>query len=159
MQESPQTDRTVIHPQLGPGKLLKTYMGGYEWEILFDSGRRFRLPAREFEADSVTAWQSRATPAGNGVTPRAADAGGAAAGDRASAGCRDADDRAGGRAGEPGSRAGPQHGARRRCAGGDWRLWLRQEPFRRAGGAAGAARKLPGRSRQPGSSRGTARQG
>ncbi len=71
MQESPQTDRTVIHPQLGPGKLLKTYMGGYEWEILFDSGRRFRLPAREFEADSVTAWQSRATSVGNGVTPRA----------------------------------------------------------------------------------------
>src|SRR6266545_5635546 len=72
MQEPQQTDRTVIHPQLGRGKLLKTYMGGYEWEILFDSGRRFRLPAREFEADSVTAWQSRATPAGNGVTPRAA---------------------------------------------------------------------------------------
>ena len=56
MQEQQPTDRTVIHPQLGPGKLLKTYMGGYEWEILFDSGRRFRLPAREFEADSVTAW-------------------------------------------------------------------------------------------------------
>src|SRR5215211_1072763 len=72
MQEQEQADRTVIHPQLGPGKLLKTYMGGYEWEILFDSGRRFRLPAREFEADSVTAWQSRATPAGNGITPRAA---------------------------------------------------------------------------------------
>src|SRR4051794_38257815 len=72
MQETQPTDRTVIHPQLGPGKLLKTYMGGYEWEILFESGRRFRLPAREFEADSVTAWQARATPAGNGVTPRAA---------------------------------------------------------------------------------------
>jgi hypothetical protein len=39
----------VEHPQLGPGKLLKTYMGGYEWEVEFDSGRRFRLPAREFE--------------------------------------------------------------------------------------------------------------
>ena len=53
MQEPQQTDRTVIYPQLGPGKLLKTYMGGYEWEILFDSGRRFRLPAREFEAAAV----------------------------------------------------------------------------------------------------------
>ena len=47
MEEAQQIDRTVIHPQLGPGKLLKTYMGGYEWEILFDSGRRFRLPARD----------------------------------------------------------------------------------------------------------------
>src|SRR6185436_328800 len=56
----------------GPGRLLKTYMGGFEFEVLFESGRRFRLPAREFEADSVTAWQSRATPAGNGVTPRTA---------------------------------------------------------------------------------------
>jgi hypothetical protein len=72
MQETQPTDRTVIHPQLGPGKLLKTYMGGFEFEVLFESGRRFRLPAREFEADSVTAWQSRATPTGNGVAPRAA---------------------------------------------------------------------------------------
>src|SRR5215208_3288624 len=72
MQEQQPINRTVIHPQLGPGKLLKTYMGGYEFEVLFESGRRFRLPAREFEADSVTAWQSRATPVGNGVTPRAA---------------------------------------------------------------------------------------
>jgi len=72
MEEPQQSDRTVIHPQLGPGKLLKTYMGGYEFEVQFDSGRRFRLPAREFEADSVTHWQSRATPSGNGVTPRAA---------------------------------------------------------------------------------------
>ncbi|MEO7910943.1 MAG: BREX system ATP-binding domain-containing protein [Roseiflexaceae bacterium] len=72
MQDPQQTDRTVVHPQLGPGKLLKTYMGGYEFEVLFASGRRFRLPAREFEADSVTAWQSRATSTGNGITPRAA---------------------------------------------------------------------------------------
>ena len=43
----------VEHPQLGPGKLLKTYMGGYEWEVEFDSGRRFRLPAREFETETV----------------------------------------------------------------------------------------------------------
>ena len=72
MQESPQTDRTVIHSQLGPGKLLKTYMGGYEWEVLFDTGRRFRLPAREFEAASVTAWQSRTASVGKGVPTRAA---------------------------------------------------------------------------------------
>ena len=61
--EDQMRSRTVIHPQLGPGRLLKTYMGGFEWEVLFDSGRRFRLPAREFEAESVTAWQSRAAPA------------------------------------------------------------------------------------------------
>src|SRR5262249_24841723 len=66
------SSRRVIHPQLGPGELLKTYMGGYEWEILFDSGHRFRLPAREFEADSMTAWQLRAAPARNGITPRRA---------------------------------------------------------------------------------------
>jgi hypothetical protein len=72
MEEAQQIDRTVIHPQLGPGKLLKTYMGGYEFEVLFDSGRRFRLPAREFEHESMTAWQAQAAPAGNGVTPRAA---------------------------------------------------------------------------------------
>ena len=40
---------TVVHPKLGPGRLLRTYMGGYEWEVEFASGRRFRLAAREFE--------------------------------------------------------------------------------------------------------------
>lgn len=45
--------RLVEHPQLGTGKLLKTYMGGYEWEVEFDSGRRFRLPAREFETETT----------------------------------------------------------------------------------------------------------
>jgi hypothetical protein len=54
--------RTVEHPQLGPGKLLKTYMGGHEWEVEFASGRRFRLPAREFETESVAAWRQRAAP-------------------------------------------------------------------------------------------------
>lgn len=39
----------VEHPQLGPGKLLKTYMGGHEWEVEFASGLRFRLPVREFK--------------------------------------------------------------------------------------------------------------
>jgi len=41
--------RTVMHPTLGTGKLLRTYMGGYEWEVDFESGRRFRLPRREFD--------------------------------------------------------------------------------------------------------------
>jgi hypothetical protein len=52
--------RNVEHPQLGPGRLVKTYMGGHEWEVEFASGRRFRLPAREFEAESVAAWQEQA---------------------------------------------------------------------------------------------------
>lgn len=41
-------DRRVEHPHLGSGRLLKTYAGGHEWEVLFDSGRRYRLPAHEF---------------------------------------------------------------------------------------------------------------
>src|SRR5512147_2885559 len=72
MSETPeQPTRTVIHPQLGPGRLLKTYMGGYEWEVAFESGRRFRLPAREFAAESVSAWQAQTAPASNGFAPRA----------------------------------------------------------------------------------------
>jgi len=47
----------VYHPQFGMGALVKTYMGGYEWEVLFVSGRRFRLPAKEFDGDSVAAVQ------------------------------------------------------------------------------------------------------
>jgi hypothetical protein len=71
MSDKPeQPSRIVIHPQLGPGKLLKIYMGGYEWEVSFDSGRRFRLPAREFAAESVSAWQIQTTPATNGFAPR-----------------------------------------------------------------------------------------
>ena len=38
--------QTVYHPHFGAGTLLRSYMGGYEWEVQFDSGRRFRLPAR-----------------------------------------------------------------------------------------------------------------
>src|SRR5947209_11302851 len=60
--EDQKLSRIVIHPQLGAGRLLKTYMGGFEWEVLFDSGRRFRLPAREFEAESVSAWQPHPAP-------------------------------------------------------------------------------------------------
>lgn len=62
--------RAVEHPQLGSGKLLKTYMGGHEWEVEFASGRRFRLPAREFETDSVAAWQQRAAPLRELPAPR-----------------------------------------------------------------------------------------
>ncbi len=47
--------QTVHHPHFGAGELLKTYMGGYEWEVLFASGRRFRLPAKEFTAESYSA--------------------------------------------------------------------------------------------------------
>ena len=45
----------VHHPHFGAGELLRTYMGGYEWEVLFASGRRFRLPAKEFSAESYSA--------------------------------------------------------------------------------------------------------
>src|SRR5262245_59858115 len=65
------TSRRVTHPQLGPGELLKTHMAGYEWEVRFDSGRRFRLPAREFASESVSAWQARAEPAASVFAPRA----------------------------------------------------------------------------------------
>lgn len=49
-----ETDQTkqVHHPQFGPGTLLRTFMGGLEWEVQFESGRRFRLPSREFEESS-----------------------------------------------------------------------------------------------------------
>src|SRR5204863_1979180 len=47
-----QKVRKVYHPQFGPGSLLHTFMGGFEWEVQFDSGRRFRLPAREFNEGS-----------------------------------------------------------------------------------------------------------
>jgi hypothetical protein len=64
--------RTVVHPQLGPGQLLKTYMGGYEWEVLFESGRRFRLPAREFEDDSQATWQTPRPTSSLGLNSREA---------------------------------------------------------------------------------------
>ena len=47
--------QTVYHPQFGAGKLLKIYMAGSEWEVLFESGRRFRLPAKDFNAESIDA--------------------------------------------------------------------------------------------------------
>jgi P-loop Domain of unknown function (DUF2791) len=42
----------VIHPRFGRGRLLKTYMGGYDWEVEFENGRRFRLPAKDFSPES-----------------------------------------------------------------------------------------------------------
>lgn len=56
------SEQMVVHPQLGTGRLLKTYMGGFEWEVVFDSGRRFRLPAREFSHDSVETWNEQSPP-------------------------------------------------------------------------------------------------
>src|ERR1041384_3368964 len=70
--EAPQLGREVVHPQLGAGKLLKTYMSGYEWEVQFASGRRFRLPAREFAPESQSAWHSQIAPSTNGFAPREA---------------------------------------------------------------------------------------
>jgi hypothetical protein len=49
-----QIGRTVRHPQFGAGKLLKTYMSGYEWEVQFDTGRRFRLLASETEQIGIS---------------------------------------------------------------------------------------------------------
>lgn len=51
----------VEHPRLGSGTLLRTFANRTEWEVLFDSGRRFRLPAREFK-DSYTALASESVP-------------------------------------------------------------------------------------------------
>ncbi|MCZ7540436.1 MAG: DUF2791 family P-loop domain-containing protein [Anaerolineae bacterium] len=39
----------VEHPRLGSGILVRTFANGTEWEVRFASGRRFRLPAREFK--------------------------------------------------------------------------------------------------------------
>ena len=52
----------VNHPQFGKGILLKTFMGGYEWEVEFESGRRFRLPSREFETQSIETVQEELAP-------------------------------------------------------------------------------------------------
>ncbi|MDZ4719318.1 MAG: BREX system ATP-binding domain-containing protein [Roseiflexaceae bacterium] len=60
MGETQQIGRLVRHPQFGAGKLLKTYMSGYEWEVQFETGRRFRLPAREFTSESAGAYRSTA---------------------------------------------------------------------------------------------------
>jgi hypothetical protein len=70
--EAPQLGRAVVHPQLGAGTLLKTYMSGYEWEVQFDSGRRFRLPAREFAPESQSTWHTQIAPSTNGFAPREA---------------------------------------------------------------------------------------
>lgn len=71
-ETSVAADTIVVHPKLGSGRLLKTYMHGFEWEVQFDSGRRFRLPAREFVAESVSAWQAQTAPAASSFAPRVA---------------------------------------------------------------------------------------
>ncbi|MBK8046752.1 MAG: DUF2791 family P-loop domain-containing protein [Anaerolineales bacterium] len=62
MKAIPVAAQTVHHPHFGAGVLLKTYMGGYEWEVLFHNGRRFRLPAKEFSAESLAAVQPQRAP-------------------------------------------------------------------------------------------------
>jgi len=52
----------VEHPHLGGGTLLRTFANGAEWEVRFDSGRRFRLPAREFRDGSAAPVVGRAAP-------------------------------------------------------------------------------------------------
>jgi P-loop Domain of unknown function (DUF2791) len=60
----PVESQKIHHSQFGPGTLLKTFMGGFEWEVQFDSGRRFRLPAREFdESPHTTVASARPLPA------------------------------------------------------------------------------------------------
>jgi hypothetical protein len=70
VQQPVQQGRAVTHPQLGGGTLLRTYMSGFEWEVLFDSGRRFRLPAREFEDGAAIARAARGAVV-NAPAPRA----------------------------------------------------------------------------------------
>lgn len=55
----------VEHPRLGSGTLVRAFANGAEWEVRFDSGRRFRLPAREFRDGS-------AAPVSAPVSPRPA---------------------------------------------------------------------------------------
>jgi len=42
-------EKQVVHPRLGRGILKGTSNGGTVWEVIFESGMRFRLPARDFE--------------------------------------------------------------------------------------------------------------
>lgn len=58
----------VEHPQLGSGILLRTFANGAVWEVRFDSGRRFRLSAREFE-DGRLAAVREATPSRPAARP------------------------------------------------------------------------------------------
>jgi len=41
--------KQVVHPKLGRGQLMGMSNGGTVWEVIFESGMRFRLPARDFE--------------------------------------------------------------------------------------------------------------
>ncbi len=41
----------VIHNRLGEGTLIRKHNGGFLWEVRFPSGRAYRLPFKEFEAN------------------------------------------------------------------------------------------------------------
>jgi hypothetical protein len=43
------TQKQVVHPRLGKGVLISTSNGGSTWDVLFESGIRFRLPSVQFE--------------------------------------------------------------------------------------------------------------
>ena len=66
----PSVERRVIHPELGEGTLIQTHMSGYVWEVDFASGKRFRLPAREFEAESVAAFRGSTPVVSQAPHPR-----------------------------------------------------------------------------------------
>lgn len=53
--DSANASRTVSHPRLGTGQLLKTYMGGYQWEVVFANGSRYRLPSYQFAPELIAA--------------------------------------------------------------------------------------------------------
>jgi len=42
-------EKQVVHPRLGRGRLVSTSNGGTMWDVLFESGVRFRLPFNQFE--------------------------------------------------------------------------------------------------------------
>ncbi len=67
---SSSAERRVIHPELGEGMLIQTHMSGYVWEVEFASGKRFRLPAREFESDSVAAFRGTMPIRSQALPPR-----------------------------------------------------------------------------------------
>ncbi len=48
-----QNANMVTHPKHGRGRLLRKAMGGYMWEVQFESGKRFRLAFHEFESSSI----------------------------------------------------------------------------------------------------------
>lgn len=59
----PEQPATVYHTELGEGKLLKKHMSGYVWEVKFNNGQIYRLPAREFEQPDPHATPNPSLPA------------------------------------------------------------------------------------------------